>query len=77
MNNPIPHIDVKVEYDGETVSQQCAHFIDAITFLCGCEQAIRKKRKMQEPIDVQTSAFQKNNLDKLLELNKKINDNKE
>ena len=66
MNAPIPHIEVKVEYNGETVSQMYAHFIDGISFLCQCEAAIRRNEKMKEPIDNRTSVIQKENLAKLL-----------
>ena len=66
MNGPIPHIEVKVEYNGEVVSQHCAHFIDGISFLCGCEAAIRRKTNMKEHIDTRTSELQKENLAKLL-----------
>lgn len=38
---PVPHITVKIEYDGKMVSQQGAHFIDAVAFLCDVERAIR------------------------------------
>lgn len=68
----IPHIEVIVEYNGERASLNCAHFIDGISFLCDCERSIREKESVKEPIDVRTSAFQKNNMDKLLELTQKL-----
>lgn len=72
-DKPIPHIEVSVEYKGERASLNCSHFIDGISFLCGCERSIREKENMKEPIDIRTSVFQKSNLDKLLELTKNLN----
>ena len=66
MSAPIPHIEVKIEYNGETVSQQCTHFIDGISFLCQAEAAIRRNAKMNEPVDNRTSIIQKENMKKLL-----------
>ena len=62
----IPHIKVSVKIGDEEVSQQCAQFIDAISFLCHCELCIRRNKKMDEPVDIQTSAIQQQNLKKLL-----------
>ena len=73
MKGPIPHIKIVVEYDGKSAEQMCAHFIDGISFLCQCEAAIRSGAKMTDPIDIRTTEFQKSNLDKLLNLNQKIN----
>ena len=67
-DKPIPHIEVSVEYKGERASLNCSHFIDGISFLCGCEASIRERENMKEPIDIRTSEFQKSNMDKLLEL---------
>ena len=62
----IPHIKVSVKIGDEEVSQHCAQFIDAISFLCHCELCIRRNKKMTEPVDIQTSAIQQQNLKKLL-----------
>jgi hypothetical protein len=62
----IPHIKVSVKIGDEEVSQQCAQFIDAISFLCHCELCIRRNKKMDEPVDIQTAVIQKQNLKKLL-----------
>ena len=62
----IPHIKVSVKIGDEEVSQQCAQFIDAISFLCHCELCIRRNKKMDEPVDIQTSAIQQQNMKKLL-----------
>ena len=72
-DKPIPHIEVIVEYKGERASLNCSHFIDGISFLCGCEASIRRNEKMNQPLDIRTSAFQKSNLDKLLELTQNLN----
>ena len=66
----VPHIEVKVKYKGEEVSQYCAHFIDAISFLCQAEAAIRRNSNLKEPVDNRTSIIQKENLTKLLGENK-------
>ena len=73
MDRPIPHIKITVEYDGKQAEEYCSHFIDGISFLCHCEAAIRSGANMTEPIDIRTTEFQKSNLDKLLDLNQKIN----
>lgn len=70
MADPIPHITVSVEYNGDTVKQHCAHFIDAISFLCQAESAIRRNSNLKEPVDNRTSIIQKENLTKLLGENK-------
>ena len=62
----VPHIEVKVKYKGEEVSQYCAHFIDAISFLCQAEAALRRGLKMQQPVDNETIKIQKVNMTKLL-----------
>lgn len=72
-SKPIPHIEITVEYNGDRAALNCSHFIDGISFLCGCERSIREKENMKEPIDIRTSVFQKSNLDKLLELTQKLN----
>jgi len=64
--DPIPHIEVRVQYNGEEVTQYCAHFIDAIGFLCQAEACIRRCKHLKEPVDNQTSIIQKENLAKLL-----------
>lgn len=68
----IPHIKVSVKIGDEEVEHRGAHFIDAISFLCSCEAAIRRNKKMTEPVDIQTTSIQKQNVKKLLgELNGK------
>lgn len=62
----IPHIKVSVKIGDEEVSQHCAQFIDAISFLCHCELCIRRNKKMTEPVDIQTAAIQQQNMKKLL-----------
>ncbi len=62
----VPHIEVKVKYKGEEVSQYCAHFIDAISFLCQAEAALRRGLKMQQPVDFDTTKIQQANMAKLL-----------
>lgn len=62
----VPHIKVEVKYKGEEVSQYCAHFIDAISFLCQAEAALRRGLKMQQPVDNETTKIQKANMAKLL-----------
>jgi len=62
----VPHIEVKVKYKGEEVSQHCAHFIDAISFLCQAEAALRRGLKMKQPVDFDTTKIQQANMAKLL-----------
>lgn len=72
MEGMIPHIKVSVKIGDEEVAHHGAQFIDAISFLCHCEASIRRSQNMTEPVDIQTSAIQKQNLKKLLgELNGK------
>ena len=62
----IPHIKVSVKIGDEEVTHMGAHFIDAVAFLCQCELSIRRNKKMDEPVDIQTAVIQKQNLKKLL-----------
>lgn len=62
----VPHIEVKVKYKGKEAIQYCAHFIDAISFLCEAEAALRRGLKMQQPVDVATTKIQQSNMEKLL-----------
>ena len=62
----VPHIEVKVKFRDEEITQYCAHFIDAISFLCQAEAALRRGLKMQQPVDNETTKIQKANLEKLL-----------
>jgi hypothetical protein len=72
MEGMIPHIKVSVKIGDEEATHYGAHFIDAIHFLCQCEESIRRRKNMTEPVDIQTSAIQKQNMKKLLgELNGK------
>lgn len=68
MESPIevPHIEVKVKFRGDEVTQYCAHFIDAISFLCQAEAALRRGLKMRQPIDNETTKIQKANMAKLM-----------
>lgn len=68
----LPHIKVSVKIGDEEVTHMGAHFIDAVAFLCQCELSIRRNKKMDEPVDIQTAVIQKQNMKKLLgELNGK------
>ena len=69
----VPHIKVTVEYGGDTVSQQCAHFIDAIKFLADCEYLIRRNSKLKDPVDLMTTVIQKENMNKLLGRTQDVN----
>lgn len=68
MESPIevPHIEVKVKFGNEEATQYCAHFIDAISFLCQAEAALRRGLKMQQPVDNETTKIQKINMAKLM-----------
>lgn len=62
----IPHIKVSVKMGDDEATHMGTHFIDAVSFLCGCEAAIRRNKKMTEPVDIQTSVIAKQNMKKLL-----------
>ena len=63
----MPHIEVSVEFRGETVKQQGAFFIDAIDFLCQAEKAVRRGRKLTGvDSDEETSAICNENMKRLL-----------
>ena len=68
----IPHIEIKIEYRGDTITHYGAQFIDAIGFLIHAEESIRQVRNITTPVDVDTEKFQKSNMDKLLELAEKF-----
>ena len=66
MNKPLPHIKVVVEYSGDRVEHIGCHFIDAISFLCKAEEALRFNRKLNEPNDISTEVIGNENLRRLL-----------
>ena len=62
----VPHIKVSVAFNGEEVSHYGAHFIDAISFLCRAEEALRRGKHINQPVDIETTKITKENLNKLL-----------
>lgn len=66
----VPHIKVTVEYKGDEADIYCAHFIDAISFLCHCEAMLRKGIHLKQPVDISTSEIQRHNLAELINKNK-------
>ena len=68
----VPHIKVSVTFNGEEVSHYGAHFIDAISFLCRAEEALRRGKHMTQPVDIETTKITKENLNKLLGKTEKV-----
>lgn len=66
MEGIVPQIKVSVKVGEKEATHIGAHFIDAISFLCQCEDSIRRSRNATEPVDIQTVAIQKENMKKLL-----------
>ena len=62
----VPHIKVSVEFRGEKVEQECAFFIDSIEFLCQCEAAIRRGKRLRVESDVDTERITRDNLQRLI-----------
>jgi len=62
----MPKIQVKIEYEGHEATHYGAHFIDAISFLCQAEAAIRRGAKLDTPVDVVSEQIGRENLKKLL-----------
>lgn len=63
----LPKIKVTVEYNGKVAEHYGAHFIDAISFLCHAEEAIRRGRCVNEPVDISTTDIGKQNLKELVD----------
>lgn len=63
----LPHIKVTVEYNGKVAEHYGAHFIDAISFLCHAEEAVRLGRGVNEPVDISTTEIGKQNLKELMD----------
>ena len=64
---PVPLIKVSIEYKGDKVEYYGSHFIDAISFICKAEEALRINRKLNEPCDISTTEIGRENLRKLLD----------
>ena len=63
----LPCIKVTVEYNGKVAEHYGAHFIDAISFLCHAEEAVRLGRGVNEPVDISTAEIGKQNLKELMD----------
>lgn len=63
----LPCIKVTVEYNGKVAEHYGAHFIDAISFLCHAEEAVRLGRGVNEPVDISTTEIGKQNLKELMD----------
>lgn len=63
----VPHIKVEVSYNGDTVSHQGPFFMDAISFLCRAEEAVRRGMGAKGEADAETGKITKENMARLLE----------